>query len=116
MFGSTEMNGNNDNVVNINLSRSGSSFTNHIFPYKFYIYFENMSHSGGFNNVHFLGVARVAGQALVVASYSYNSETDLAGVKQVLEQPNMQLSAGKHYNFSVGNLAWHLIAGMLPVV
>jgi len=70
-----------------------------------------MAQAGGFNNVHFLGVARVAGQALVVASYSYNSETDLAGVKQVLEQPNMQLSAGKHYNFSVGNLAWHLIAG-----
>ncbi len=43
-----------------------------------------------YNNVHFVGVARVAGQAIVIASYSYNSETDLAGVKQVLEQPNMQ--------------------------
>ena len=71
------------------------------------------SQAEGHNNVHFVGVARVAGQGIVIASYSYNSETDLAGVKQVLEQPNMQLSPGKHYSFSVGNLAWHLIAGIV---
>ena len=74
-----------------------------------------MSQTEGHNNVHFVGVARVAGQGIVIASYSYNSETDLAGVKQVLEQPNMQLSPGKHYSFSVGNLAWHLIAGIIAI-
>ncbi len=53
----------------------------------------------------------MAGQGIVVASYSYNTETDLGGVKQVLDQPNMNMSPGKHYSFSVGQLAWHLIAG-----
>ena len=28
----------------------------------------------GFDNVHFLGVARVAGQGIVVASFDHNSE------------------------------------------
>lgn len=65
-----------------------------------------------YGNVFFLAVARMAGQGIVVASYSYNTETDLGGVKQVLEQPNMNMSPGKHYSFSVGQLAWHLIAGM----
>lgn len=64
-----------------------------------------------YGNVFFLAVARMAGQGIVVASYSYNTETDLGGVKQVLEQPNMNMSPGKHYSFSVGQLAWHLIAG-----
>lgn len=64
-----------------------------------------------YENVFFLGVARIAGQGVVVASYSYNTETDLSGVKQVLEQPNMNMSPGKHYSFSVGQMAWHLIAG-----
>lgn len=45
-----------------------------------------------------------------MASHSYNTETDLSGVKQVLEQPNMSLNPGKHYSFSVANLAWHIIA------
>jgi hypothetical protein len=54
----------------------------------------------------------MAGQGIVIASYSYNTETDLGGLKQVLEQPNMNMSPGKHYSFSVGQLAWHLIAGM----
>lgn len=75
-----------------------------------------MAQQGEFNNVHFLGVARVAGQGIIIASYSYNSETDLGGVKQVLEQPNMQLSPGKHYSFSVGQLAWHLIADEMGLI
>lgn len=54
----------------------------------------------------------MAGQGIVVASYSYNTETDLSGVKQVLDQPNMNMSPGKHYSFTVSQLAWHLIAGM----
>ena len=63
-------------------------------------------------NVFFLGVARVPDQALVVASYSHFTETDLGGVKQVLDQPNMNMAFGKHYSFSVGQLAWHLIKGV----
>ena len=58
----------------------------------------------------------MAGHGIVVASYSYNTETELSGVKQVLEQPNMNLSPGKHYSFSVGNMAWHLISGMTPLI
>lgn len=65
-----------------------------------------------YGNVFFLGVARIASQqGIIVASHSYNTETDLGAVKQVLEQPNMQMSPGKHYSFTVGKLAWHLIAG-----
>ena len=65
-----------------------------------------------FGNVHFLAVARVAsGRGIVIASLPYNTEIDLNGVKQVLEQPNMSMNPGKHYSFSVGASAWHLIAG-----
>ena len=67
-----------------------------------------------FGNVHFLGVARVAqGQGIVIASHAYNSETDLNGVKQALEQSTSSMSPGKHYSFTVGSSnAWHLIAGL----
>jgi hypothetical protein len=58
-----------------------------------------------------MGVARIADEAIIVASHSFNTETDLGAVKQVLEQPSMEMSPGKHYSFSVGQLAWHLIAG-----
>ena len=62
-------------------------------------------------NVLFLGVARIADQqGIVVASRSYNTKTEPA-VKPILEQPNMQMAPGKHYSFTVGQLAWHLIAG-----
>jgi hypothetical protein len=64
-----------------------------------------------YNNVFFLCAARMAGQAIIVASFSYNTETELGAVKQVLEQPNMNMQPGKHYSFNVGQLAWHLIAG-----
>ena len=65
-----------------------------------------------YGNVFFLGVARIAGQqGIIVVSHSYDTETDLGAVKQVLEQPNMQMSPGKHRSFTVGKLAWHLIAG-----
>ena len=65
-----------------------------------------------YGNVFFLGVARIATpkQGIVVGSYSYNTETDLSAVKQLLEQPN-NLSTGKHFSFSSGKLAWHLIQG-----
>jgi hypothetical protein len=62
-------------------------------------------------NVYFLGVARIAGNSIVVASFSYNTDTDIGGVKQVLDQPNMNMQPGKHYTFSSGQFAWHLIAG-----
>jgi len=52
----------------------------------------------------------MAGQAFVMASLPYNSETDLGAVRQVLEQPNMNMSPGKHYSFTVAQYSWHLIA------
>lgn len=70
-----------------------------------------------YGNVHFLGVARVAqGQGIVIASHAYNTETDLNGVKQALEQSTTTMSPGKHYSFTVANSnAWHLIAGTISV-
>lgn len=70
-----------------------------------------MSSPPAYNNVFFLCAARMAGQGIIIASYSYNTETELGAVKQVLEQPNMNMSPGKHYAFNVGQLAWHLISG-----
>jgi hypothetical protein len=67
--------------------------------------------SQAFSNVFFVGVARMAGQGIIMASYSYNTETDLGGVRQVLEQPNMNMTPGKHYSFTVAQLGWHLISG-----
>lgn len=66
-----------------------------------------------YGNVQFLGVARVAqGQGIVIASHAYNTETDLNGVKQALEQSTTSMSPGKHYSFTVAQAnAWHLIAG-----
>lgn len=69
--------------------------------------------SQSYGNVHFVGVARIAGQGIVIASLAYNAEIDIGGVKQVLEQPNLNMSAGKHYTFSVGSSGWHLIAGKI---
>lgn len=63
-------------------------------------------------NVFFVGVARIANrEGIVVGSFSYNTETNLDGVRQVLAQPNMNLDAGKHYSFQVAQMAWHLIQG-----
>jgi hypothetical protein len=48
-------------------------------------------------NVQFLAVARLSfGSAIIMCSHSYNAETDLSAVKQVLEQPNMSLNPGNH--------------------
>mmetsp|Transcript_9628 Transcript_9628/g.14491 ORF Transcript_9628/g.14491 Transcript_9628/m.14491 type:complete len:232 (-) Transcript_9628:201-896(-) len=69
-----------------------------------------------YGNVHFLGVARIAGTGIVIASHSYNTETDLNGVRQVLEQPNMSMAPGKHYSFNVAQLAWHLIADDMGLI
>ena len=68
--------------------------------------------STSYGNVFFLGVARIASQVgIIVASHSYNTETDLGAVKQVLEQSNFKMMPGKHYSITVKQLAWHLIAG-----
>jgi hypothetical protein len=64
-----------------------------------------------YGNVQFIGVARIAGTGIIVASHAYHTKTDLNGVRQVLEQPNMNMAPGKHYSFNSGELAWHLIAG-----
>jgi hypothetical protein len=70
--------------------------------------------SPSYNNVHFVGVARIDGEGIVVASYSHHAAIDIGGVKQVLGQPNLNISAGKHYVFSIGSSAWHLIGGTRP--
>lgn len=68
-------------------------------------------------NIFFVGVARRDnGSGVVVGSFSYNTETDLAVVKQVLEQPNMNLQQGKHYSFAVAQMAWHLIQDDLSLI
>ena len=69
-----------------------------------------------YENVFFVGVARIAQQGIVIASYSYNTDTDISGVKQVLDQPNMNMQVGKHYSFSSGKLAWHLISGASSLI
>jgi hypothetical protein len=61
-------------------------------------------------NVYFVGVSRIAsGEGLVVSSYSYKTDIELSGVKSVLEQPDVNILPGKHYSFTVGQVAWHLI-------
>lgn len=62
-------------------------------------------------NIFFVAVCRVAGHGIIVGSFSYNTDTDLNGVKQVLEEPNMKIVQGKHYSFVSGNSAWHIIQG-----
>ena len=63
-------------------------------------------------NIFFIGVARtVKSEGIIVGSFSFNTETDLSAVKQVLEQPTVNLVPGKHYSFAVGQMAWHLIQG-----
>ena len=65
-------------------------------------------------NVFFVGVARMDDdQGVVIGNFSYNTETDLSGVKRVLEQPNFNMVQGKHYNFTIGEVSWHLIQGAL---
>ena len=74
-----------------------------------------MSSSQG--NVHFACVARLdRGEAIIIASHSNNSETDLDGVKQVLQQPNISMTAGKHYSFSAAGSAWHLITDQTGLI
>ena len=68
-----------------------------------------------YSNVFFMCAARMAGQAIIVASYSYNTETELGAVKQVLEQPTINLSPGKHYSFNAGEVSWHIISGEIEL-
>ena len=64
------------------------------------------------HNIYFLAVARVQGEGIVVAQHSNDSDVELSGVTQVIEQPNMNMQPGKHYSFTVGaTQGWHLISG-----
>jgi hypothetical protein len=65
-------------------------------------------------NVFLIGVARIdSGRGLILGSCAYNDvKTDLNGIKQVLEQPNMDLQAGKHYTFTISEVTWHIISGI----
>ena len=69
-------------------------------------------------NVFFLGVARrVDERCIIMASHCYQAETDLAGVKLVLEQPNLiNISPGKHYAFTAAQFSWHFISGFVKLV
>mmetsp|Transcript_35693 Transcript_35693/g.33835 ORF Transcript_35693/g.33835 Transcript_35693/m.33835 type:complete len:233 (+) Transcript_35693:95-793(+) len=67
-------------------------------------------------NIFFAAVARIAGHGVIVCSHSYNTETELDAVRQVLEQPNMQMAPGKHYAFSVGQLGWHIIVDEMGLI
>ena len=63
-------------------------------------------------NLYFIAVARISmNQAIIIGNFSYKTETDLNGVKKVLEQPNFQMQKGKHYTFTIGEVTWHLIQG-----
>ena len=64
-----------------------------------------------FNNVSFMGVARISDKC-VVASLAYNSSVDLAGVKKVLGE-KIGMQAGTHYSFSTGQMTWNLMADNL---
>jgi len=69
-----------------------------------------------YGNVHFLGVARVQGQGIVIASHNHHTQTDLNGIKQALEQPNMSMTPNRHYTFTVAQVAWHLIADDIGLI
>ena len=60
----------------------------------------NNLYSKNSGNVQFLAVARLSfREGIIMASHSYNTETDLTAVKQVLEQPNMSLNPGTFITF-----------------
>lgn len=62
-------------------------------------------------NVHFMAVCRLEGSTgVIIAQHSYNTETDLNAVRQVLQQPNLHMRARTHYQFGVASMAWHLMA------
>lgn len=65
-------------------------------------------------NVFFLGVARLSEdlRGTIVGSFAYNTEIDLNGVRKVLEQPNLNMTQGRHYTFQVSDVTWHLIQGI----
>ncbi len=62
-----------------------------------------------FDNIYYMGVARWAeGRPLVVASYSHNSDTDIHGVKQALN--DLTITPGKLYSFSIARNVWNIVA------
>ena len=67
------------------------------------------------SNLFFLCVARIdeeSARSFVVASRSFNnSQISLDGVKQVLQQPNVVITPGKHYSFETEHTGWHLRVG-----
>jgi hypothetical protein len=64
-------------------------------------------------NIFFICVARLEyGRGVLLGSHSHNTDTDLNGVRKVLEQPDIDLQMGKHYSFVIGEVAWHLIQGI----
>lgn len=66
-------------------------------------------------NVLYLCVAKKDGpKVAVMASYSHQIVTDEAAVLAVLQRSELQIVAGRQYNFADNQNGWHLIAGKLP--
>ena len=63
-------------------------------------------------NVLYLCVAQKDGSKVaIVASYSHEVVTDEAAVLTVLQRSELQIVAGRQYNFACSQNGWHLIAG-----
>ena len=64
-------------------------------------------------NLFYVGVARNDnGRGIVLGGHANHTEVDLKGIRQVLEQPGLDITPGKHYSFTVSDVAWHLIQGI----
>jgi hypothetical protein len=71
-----------------------------------------MENSNQCQYVFYLGVARITdGKSFFVANFSFNSETDTDGIRQVVEQTKFELQKGRHYAVCVAQLSLHLIQG-----
>eukprot|EP01038_Epipyxis_sp_PR26KG_P008946 gene8946-12063_t len=72
------------------------------------------------DNVIFLGVVRFSKPqtSVVVAarSHSASGDYDKSNIKMVLDQPNFNISNGRHYNFFVQSYAWHLFSDKFGLI
>ena len=67
-------------------------------------------------NLFYVGVARNDnGRGIVLGGHANHTEVDLKGIRQVLEQPGLDITPGKHYSFTVSDVAWHLIQGIFII-
>jgi hypothetical protein len=82
--------------------------------------------SGGSSYVYFLGVARIDlsttsdnnnnnSNSIIVASFSYNADVDISGIKLALNQVHRNMLRGRHYSVKIRSsneqFVWHMIIG-----